>query len=206
MRIKQIDNRSLGTKLALRRTFLDRLAGKISVIDCCAGEEGLLWKQLRREYARVDYFGLDLKPVGRGVVKYDSARWLREVGVGSADVVDIDTYGDPWLHYQAACNPTGKKRRTIFLTCGMINKGMSSYSSGLLDAAWIPTAWRTHLDKCSAGDLCDWSQKPASLRDLMIRRALAYPYSHGWRIAEARQVLCGKNRSTLYWGLALVRK
>lgn len=111
------DNAHLASKLALRRSFLrDHKPPKgqqLRVFDACQGS-GVLWATLRREFD-VRYWGVDMKP-RPGRLKVDSARVL-EVPGWHYDVVDVDTYGQPWRHW-AAILRNGSGRMTVFLTLG----------------------------------------------------------------------------------------
>jgi hypothetical protein len=111
------DNHNPAAKLALRRYFLDRFhASKpIEVFDCCQGSSAL-WSQLKNEYQVAKYWGVDLKPK-KGRLKIDSVRIL-EQGI-SENVIDVDTYGEPWKHWVALL-PHIKKPTTVFLTIATI--------------------------------------------------------------------------------------
>src|SRR5690606_24117030 len=99
--------------------MLDRFhaAGEIRVFDACQAD-GVIWKNLRDEYGDriASYWGVDLKPK-RGRLKVDSIRVLQS-GPMQENVIDIDTYGMPWKHFEAACRNLDKPT-TIFLTMGM---------------------------------------------------------------------------------------
>ena len=123
-RIKTImaktDNANLPAKLALRRYFLRKYhAAPPRVLDCCQGS-GVIWTALRKEFELAKYWGLDEKPKP-GRLKIDSARILAQPG-WSFDVVDIDTYGVPWKHYQGLIK-TARAPVTVFLTLGQTSIG-----------------------------------------------------------------------------------
>ena len=113
---KKTDNSHLETKLELRREMLRKYQGKgsLAVIDCCQGS-GVIWSILREEFKLGSYWGLDTKKAP-GRLQIDSARVLCQPG-WRADVIDVDTYGAPWAHWEALLpNVTGAV--TIFLTIG----------------------------------------------------------------------------------------
>ncbi len=112
------DNHDLAAKLELRRYFLRKYhaAGLIDVLDCCQGS-GLLWGALRKEFSVTSYWGLDLKPK-KGRLKLDSIRVLSQSG-WPQNVVDVDTYGTPWKHWNALL-PNLSRPTSVFLTWGMV--------------------------------------------------------------------------------------
>lgn len=114
------DNANLPAKLALRRYFLRKYhATPPRVLDCCQGS-GVIWTALRKEFELAKYWGLDKKPK-QGRLKIDSARILAQPG-WAFEVVDIDTYGLPWKHYQGLIK-TARAPVTVFLTLGQTSIG-----------------------------------------------------------------------------------
>jgi len=111
---KKTDNHNVADKLGIRRYFLDKYHKKVPpvVFDCCQGEK-LLWSILEREYVLDSYFGVDLK-IKKGRLKIDSSRILEQKGF-DFDVVDVDTYGEPWKHFLNML-PHITKPCTVFLT------------------------------------------------------------------------------------------
>lgn len=110
------DNHNPTAKLDLRRYFLRKYHADDPphVLDCCQGG-GLMWNQLRREFAVASYWGVDLKPK-KGRLKLDSVRILQQPG-WPQNVIDVDTYGSPWKHWEALqANIT--QPTTVFLTRG----------------------------------------------------------------------------------------
>tara|TARA_R110000851_G_scaffold268071_1_gene420659 strand:+ start:9867 stop:10469 length:603 start_codon:yes stop_codon:yes gene_type:complete len=109
------DNDNLGSKLALRRYFLDRYHADDPprVFDACQGS-GVIWANLREDHPVATYWGCDLKRKA-GRIRTDSAD-LIAAGL-SEDVIDVDTYGSPWAHW-AAVLKGAKVPRTVFLTIG----------------------------------------------------------------------------------------
>ena len=109
----QTDNKFLGTKLLLRRHFLEKYhRGGASVFDACCGDQKI-WSTLRRDY-KVSYFGADWK---KTKLRVNSARLCEDPAYAQFDIVDIDTYGSPWAHFFNLL-PNVKKPITIFLTVG----------------------------------------------------------------------------------------
>lgn len=120
-----IDNTNVAAKLDLRYYFLKKYHADNSprVLDACQGS-GILWKIIRRQFNVAHYLGLDTKEK-KGRLKIDSARFLESPG-WSFDVIDVDTYSNPWRHFSAILK-NGNEPVTIFLTVGhnSINKSYS---------------------------------------------------------------------------------
>lgn len=132
MTVRKVDNSDLGAKLDLRRYFLRKYHGDDppQVLDCCQGE-GLLWKRLREEFNLASYWGIDIKPK-KGRLKLDSVRLLQQPG-WPQNVIDVDTYGSPWKHWEALLEHI-RRPTTVFLTAGQWPMGtdrMILHSLGL---------------------------------------------------------------------------
>jgi len=180
--IKQIDNSNLPAKLKLRRYFLDRyhqVDG--SVLDCCAGDR-VIWSSLKKEYPHLVYLGVDHRDNyggGTGRLKANSVRLLKSKFIPQ-NIIDIDTYGSPWEHWEALlCNishPT-----TVFLTCGSVGN-ISNMSN------------------------CDKRALGLTFKRLTVPMALYHPvllwavdlhlgkiYDHGIELVEAAEASSGGN-------------
>lgn len=170
------DNHAPGAKLDLRRYFLETYhrSAPPRVIDCCAGG-GVLWRQLRKEFAVANYWPLDVKPK-KGRLKIDSVRVLAQPG-WRADIVDVDTYGVPWKHW-AEIIRHGPTPLTVFLTIGSLNVAGGSVLS--------------HQEADALGLSFERLKVPASFTSKLLRQ-LAAPYClaecevHGKRIVEATE-------------------
>lgn len=175
------DNGHLLPRLDLRRHFLKKYHadGAARVMDCCQGS-GRLWHQLRREFVISSYWGLDLKPK-RGRLKVDSVRILQQSG-WSENVIDIDTYGSPWKHWQALLeNLTGPT--TVFLTIGQLTTGTVG-SLGTLPLEYMG------LGKFAKTLPAGFHVK---LRGLTLAYCLGRAYDHGVRIVEAIEAVAPGN-------------
>lgn len=116
------DNHNLKVKLDLRRYFLKKYhADGCAVFDCCQGS-GAIWSALRQEFDVRSYWGVDQKKK-KGRLRIDSARVL-ETGL-IEDVIDIDTYGAPWTHWQNLLR-IRETPVTVFLTIGQVLMGTST--------------------------------------------------------------------------------
>ena len=114
------DNHNPKVKLDLRRYFLKKYHTEKPprVFDCCQGG-GVMWTTLQKEFAIENYWGVDLKPK-KGRLKIDSVRILQQ-GI-SENVIDVDTYGEPWKHW-CALLPNLTQPTTVFLTIATIKMG-----------------------------------------------------------------------------------
>jgi hypothetical protein len=113
---KKTDNHDPRAKLLLRRYFLEKYHadGNADVLDCCQAG-GLLWTEICKTHEVFRYWGVDLKPK-KGRLKIDSVRILQQPG-WPQNVIDIDTYGEPWKHWSAML-PNITQPVTVFLTIG----------------------------------------------------------------------------------------
>lgn len=136
---KKTDNGFLSSKLSLRHHFLRRYhADGCDVLECCQGE-GVMWSYLEKTHRVRSRIGIDLKPKP-GRITTDSARLLRQQGFGQ-DVVDIDTYGSPWAHFEAVIEHW-QTSVTVFLTWGMVMpRGGGALPQTVRRALGIPKKW-----------------------------------------------------------------
>jgi hypothetical protein len=180
----KVDNDNFGAKLSLRRHFLRRYhaSTRPRVFDACQAT-GQLWKTLRVEFP-ARYFGVD-KTSAAGRLQIDSVRVLATPG-WSFDVIDVDTYGAPWSHWEQILR-NGRAPVTVFLTIGSTmfsgatdNAALRAIGLGAL-ASRLPTSMRRRLDKMAV-DYC-----------------LAMTYLHSWHVVEAQEAPAG--RSARYFGL-----
>jgi hypothetical protein len=130
---KQLDNTNFESKIVLREHFLEKYhkGTRPKVLDCCAGQQKI-WKRLRSRYD-VDYLGCDTKVIP-GTLHVDSAIYLNSGNGATFDVIDIDTYGCPFRHLEAAA-PHVKKPTTFFVTYG--HNGMTTPQAAELKALGI---------------------------------------------------------------------
>lgn len=184
------DNHNAESKLALRRFFLEKYHREDppSVLDCCQGSM-LLWGTLRNEFQVADYLGVDLKPKP-GRLKVDSVRILDQDG-WQFDVIDVDTYGEPWAHYAAICERLTKPV-TVFLTvCTIAAAGGGNISKVLRKGMGIH-----HLEKLPKAICGKLGQKSLSI---MLATALS----------NCRVIECVESVSTgnaRYFGLRLEKR
>lgn len=146
------DNANLESKLALRREAMRRFHadGRPLVFDaCCAG--GVLWARLRQEFD-VKYLPADANPK-RLAVRVNDSRRILDLPDAVFDVIDLDTYGEPWAMLQAACRNLVRPA-TVFLTIGF--RRMFGFGSGVsplvIEALGVPEMTPRPI----VSDLLDW--------------------------------------------------
>lgn len=182
------DNHNLAAKLALRRHFMGRYhQSGARVFDACQGD-GTIWSRLRQEFPLASYWGTDLKPQ-HGRIKIDSTRILNQPGWGF-DVIDIDTYGMPWKHYEAALQ-FGGARMTIFLTLGLVTPGGTTLSTFIRDLFGIEFS-TLKIPSAIASKIHTWA----------TQYCLGIVVTKGYRVIEALEAL-NPGGSARYFGMHL---
>lgn len=187
------DNSNLEPKLELRRYFLNKYpSDPYRVIDCCAGEDQKIWTALRKEFPNVQYVGLDKKRVGKAIVKIDAVRWMSQTE-WSADVVDIDTYGEPWSVYFAMLENFVGAEITVFLTyCRVGINTVGIMSKPVRERLGIPADWKI------------W--QASAITKMAIQACVSYCLDCGFDVVEAKKVVMRDNPEDLahfYAGLRL---
>ena len=176
---KQTDNHNLPAKLALRLHFLHQyhLPATANVLDCCMGT-GKIWSEIRKEYQISQYWGVDLKPK-KGRIKIDSAKILNQPG-WKQDVIDVDTYGSPWEHWEAILK-YATKPITVFLT--IVRAGIAgSTCNSALRLLGVPQQIQELLPSSLRGKL---SEKAT---DLALAKALTR-----YRMIEVKEAVSDGN-------------
>lgn len=183
------DNDNFAGKLALRRYFLRRYhEGRTPLVFDACQATGQLWKALRTEFT-VTYFGVD-HVAQPGRLRIESERVLATPG-WQFDVIDVDTYGSPWLHWEQIMKH-GRAPVTVFLTIGSSMFGGSTDNAALRAIGLgrvvkrLPPSMRKKLDRIAV-DAC-----------------LALTFTHGWEVVDAQEAPPG--RSARYLGLHMVRR
>lgn len=138
-----ISKTDLQLKLELRRRVLRYARFRsLRVLDLYAGE-GHIWRALRDEFPMAGYFPCDIRPRQPGSLKANVTPLFVE-SIASADfnVVDIDTYGEPWASWSAVAKRI-RRRTAVFLTHGVVGMGQTSHLA--LQTMGIPTSWKIPL-------------------------------------------------------------
>jgi len=162
------DNRRLDLKIQLRRQVLDLAGlGELRVLDLCCGE-GLVWRRMRQHVKMKRYLGVDNKPRMPGVLRGDllDDRFLEALPFHQFNVVDVDTYGEPWKPWRFLYEHLAQ-RTAVFLTHGFASSpGGSEVSSFVRDRLGIPLAWNIPMNRelaLFAAPYCLLSPSPAGV-------------------------------------------
>lgn len=119
------DNHNLAAKVELRLEALRRAKlARVDVVDCFAGA-GSVWAEVMKS-ARVDEYTAIEKRPRPGALKMDSERYLGRPG-WAHNVVDLDAYGSPWRHFEAAMK--NGRPEIVFLTVGMTIMGNQQHDA-----------------------------------------------------------------------------
>lgn len=178
------DNRNLRQKVDLRTAICSQLKEPLRVLDLFSGE-GRIWAAMRENFKLAAYTPVDEKPRQPGAIKLKvDARTVRAFDAQRFNVIDIDSYGEPW-EVLAAILPSIKQATAIFLTYGHVGMGNIGISKYLREACGIPPAWEIPTDKALA----------TFLGQLYLRRALAG--------RPVGQVLAVENPNVGYYGILL---
>jgi len=186
-----IDNSSLTTKLAIRKYMLDKWSQEpIRVLDCCAGKREI-WTALQKDYDVKEYLAADVKAT-RGNLRVDSRRLVADKDVCSRfDVIDVDTYGSPWTHWESIIKNCGQDV-TVFLTMGR------SGGQKAVDGAALEMLGLNGLDV------------PAGIRwrlaDLCVSYCLTKCYDYGIILKEAVETRSPGSGGANYYGIRLRRR
>ena len=184
---RKTDNSNLAAKIKLRRYFLRKYHADRppDVLDCCQGE-GILWEQLQQEFAVRTYWGVDVK-ARKGRLKLNSVRILEQAG-WPQNVIDVDTYGSPWKHWEAivanVIQPT-----TVFLTIGQWQMGTD----------------RVILQSLGMGGLAIPPGIARKLHKMAVSWLLTMGYDYN-TIGEAIEVIPSRSSTTRYIGVRLEPK
>jgi len=134
------DNAHLDAKIALRRWALDaRGWTSVSVLDLCAGA-GYIWSAMREHVTVTDYLSVDKVPRMATTIKAEAVDAARSLDVSRFDVIDIDTYGEPWEILFALAPRLRRRPVVVYLTCGQLGQSISP-SLATMRLAGIPRAW-----------------------------------------------------------------
>lgn len=183
------DNDHFGAKVTLRRYFLERYHTGTNgqpalVFDACQAT-GQLWSALRRDF-RCQYWGVDKTPM-KGRLKIDSSRVLEQPG-WKFTVVDVDTYGSPFAHWEAILK-NAKHPVTVFLT--IRSAGMAGAADGAL---------KRLIGLGALAQRVPVSMGP-KLTEIGVAHCLAMSYTYGHDVIECREAPRG--RTARYIGIRL---
>src|SRR5580658_2138961 len=140
------DNASLKEKVDLRVDLCSRINGPLRVLDLFAGE-GRVWSGVKSVLEVSTYTPVDEAPRQPGTIKFViNSRTVKAFDVSRFNVIDIDTYGEPWEVFGAIAENI-KPGSAIFLTYGHSGIGRASLTKYLRAACGIPLDWELPSDK-----------------------------------------------------------
>ena len=135
---KKTDNRSLPTKIALRRWLLDRMGFiEVRVLDTCTGL-GRIWQAMEDHVTIRQWTRCDIKPRRAGTLALSATGALEKFNLAPYNVVDIDPYGEPWEPFRAFLRRFSRPT-ALFLTHGHVMNAQVANSN--LAAVGLPTNW-----------------------------------------------------------------
>jgi hypothetical protein len=138
--MRKTDNHNLNQKVALRRIICTQLAEPLRVLDLFAGE-GKLWTEMRKTFTLASYTPVDEKPRQPGAIKMKvDARTVRAFDPKQFNVLDLDSYGEPWEIF-AALLPNIQPGTAVFLTYGHVGVRSIRISKFLREQCGIPITW-----------------------------------------------------------------
>jgi|ERR1700722_945134 len=131
---------TFGLRLDLRRWALQRWMRDtdLYILDIGAGE-GNLWRTLQDEYRTSQYVPVDKKPVMPGTLPIEvTAAWLYANPMTRYNVVDCDTFGEPWEIFLTLAMVV-KQPTLLFVTAGGgANKKAQGLSNQLRQVIGMP--------------------------------------------------------------------
>lgn len=141
------DNAFLADKIALRTQVIKAAdLGDLRVLDTCAGR-GIIWSEMKKRFKVASYTPCDKKPRMPGCIKMElDDRHLDVFNMAKFNVVDIDTYGDPFGAWLNLSKRLGHKT-AFFLTHGFLRgyqgspAGSSAISKSIRMMCAIPLDW-----------------------------------------------------------------
>jgi len=183
---RQTDNSHLAVKLEIRRRICGALGEPLAVLDCCAAA-GVIWRRLRAELPVERYVPIDRKPDRAAVpetLRLDSRAALERMDLAAFNVVDVDTYGEPWDHWLTACRRIAR-RTAVFLTHGFVSVAGGNVSRTVRRELGIPAAW------------------PIPIGPALAKLSASFLLSRGCKSARLRSALRWTSSRVDYYGLIL---
>ncbi len=143
------DNKSLDAKVQLRLKVLGAAAlGELRILDLCAGE-GEIWRAMRRHVKLSSYVPVDQAPRQAGTLVGDitDMRFLAAFDLSRYNVMDVDTYGEPWVPWRFIFDRLAHKA-AVFLTHGAVwSPGGANISKFVLENLGIPLDWQIPMKR-----------------------------------------------------------
>ena len=136
------DNKSLRLKVEIRKRLLKETGLKpLRILDLYAGE-GLIWKEVGKNFKFSSYTPVDKAPRLPGTIKATvDEHFLQAFDMSQFNVVDVDTYGEPWLAWEILF-PKIQHPTLFFLTHGAVStRGGCQISKLARQIMGIPKHW-----------------------------------------------------------------
>jgi hypothetical protein len=200
---KKTDNRSLASKITLRRWLLDKMGitDDVRVLDTCSGA-GLIWSKMEEHCHIAQWTRCDIKPrVDKSstkiTLKMEASVAIRSLPVNDFNVIDIDPYGSPWDAYRALLLRL-KVPMAVFLTHGQSGmRVLQSIDRSSLDAVGLPSEW------------IDPIKGMTGVQEIVTELCLAYTWryaeiAHAGRISILSNFARDGRREVHYYGLHLI--
>jgi hypothetical protein len=161
------------------------LTEPLRVLDLYSGE-GRIWQAMREHFTVAAYTPVDKKPRQPGAIRMTvDGRTAQAFDPKKFNVIDIDSYGEPWEVWNALqdriSSPTA-----VFFTYGHVGLGSIQISNYLKRANGIPQDWNIP----SSVDLARFLGHSYLMRSL---------YSH-----KSKNFLAVDNPNVSYYGALLV--
>lgn len=128
MNNQQTDNSEYNIKYILRKNLIKN---GYSILDCFHGE-GILYGNLKKEFD-IKIIGIE-KEKGKGLgIHGDNIKFLKKLDLSKYDIIDLDSYGIPFLQLEEIFNNKTLKSGTIIIYTfiqtmqGSIHKKMLDY-------------------------------------------------------------------------------
>lgn len=139
------DNSHFAQKADMRLTFLRDVGWpELGVLDLCAGASKL-WGHLAGALPVARYLPCDRKPRTALAIKGEARDLVRSLDLAKFNVIDIDTYGEPWEVLEPLL-PRLEREVVIFLTHGHLGLSVTP-SHAARRAAGLPVEWDAPLGR-----------------------------------------------------------
>lgn len=189
----QADRTSLSSKVQLRRHVLGVAKfDSLSVLDLCA-EDGTTWKEMRKHVEVRTYTPVAKKGKQPGTLKeVVNARLIEALYLSKYNIVDIDTFGDPWELWWTVFNQI-ITRTAVFVTAG--SAGLRGVSRLAMERMGIPEEWsQGRKEECKLPNV-------PGLADI-VEQYFVVPFSRTCQIERAfKAELVKPGSSVSYYGL-----
>lgn len=165
---QKTDNRSLADKQYLRKRLIrEAQLEPLRVLDLFSGE-GHIWSGLKKQLHVESYTPIDKEHRQDGQIRMKiTPRIILALDLSRYNVIDVDTYGDPWTIWTELL-PLIRQKTAIFLTRGKVTYGAGKMpiSKQMKQKMGIPTDWDVpgKVELLKYGDRCQLLQPCATAK------------------------------------------